>query len=135
MRLLNRNKQTLWYANPTGSEYVTDTNGLKTGEKRITYGEPVKLKISVAAYPTANSLGSNSRAYLDTQGIETEYHYRAVTYDLNCGMQEDSIVWYGRNPTETVDEKETAVPHNCKVVRKAPSLNCVAYYLKEVDVK
>ena len=35
MRVLSRNKQDIWYANPTGFTYKTDSNGLKTGEKEI----------------------------------------------------------------------------------------------------
>lgn len=146
MRVLARNKKDIWYANPVATSYVTDNNGLKTGEKEITYGTPVKEKMSMAISSGANNLGSQGIASLEPFGIVTGYTARAVTEDLNCPMSEESHVWYGIEPTrtmtvtktvngETVTENvEVPVPHNYTVVRKATSLNHLIYYLKEVDV-
>ena len=146
MHVLERNKEYLWFANPTGEEYVTDTNGYKTGERRITYGTPTKAKMSMAISSGANNLGSQGMAELERFGILTGYTHRAVTDDLSCTMNEESLVWYKIEPTrattvtktvngQTVTEEvEEPVPHNFKVVRKAQSLNHLIYYLKEVDV-
>lgn len=134
MHVLGRNKQYLWYANPTGSSYRTDSNGLKTGEKTVSYGNPVKARMSMALSSGANNLGSQGMAELQRYGITTGYTHRAVTDDMDCPMNEESLVWYNISPTKIVDNKEVAVPHNFKVVRKAISLNHVIYYLKEVDV-
>lgn len=146
MRLLARNKQTLWFANPSGSEWVTDSNGLKTGEKNIVYGNPESAKMSIAISSGANNLGSQGMAELERFGIVTGYTHRATTEDMNCSMGEESIIWFGVphertvQTTETVDGVEQTVdtveilPHNFKVVRKATSLNHLIYYLKEVDV-
>ena len=146
MRELNRNKQTLWYANPTGETAVTDENGLKTGEKEITYGSPVAVRMSVAVSSGANNLGSQGIAELEPYGITTGYTHRAVTEDLSCDMNEESIVWYRIEPTHE-EQRQTTVngetvtvaeevpnPHNFVVVRKSLSLTHVTYYLKEVDV-
>lgn len=139
MRLLERNKQDLWYANPTGWQYAEDTNGFKTGEKTITYATPVKTRMSMAISSGANNLGSQGIANVEPYGITTGYTHRAVTEDLSCAMGEESRVWFGIHPTRTVtiDGKETEVPvpHNFEVVRKAKSLNHLIYYLKEVDVQ
>ena len=146
MRVLERNKKVLWYANPTGTSYVTDNNGLKTGEKEVAYDTPVKVRMSMAISSGANNLGSQGIAELEPWGIVTGYTARAVTEDLNCPMAEDSHVWYGIEPihTETrtttvngqttTEEVEVPNPHNYTVVRKATSLNHLIYYLKEVDV-
>lgn len=134
MHVLERNKQYLWYANPTGEQHVTDSNGLKTGEVQITYGTPVRERMSMAISSGANNLGSQGMAELERYGITTGYTHRAVTEDLNCAMSEESLVWYRIEPTEEVDGKTVSVPHNFKVVRKAVSLNHLIYYLKEVDV-
>ena len=131
MRTLVRNKRPLWYANPTGSEWVTDEHGLKTGDKKITYGEPVPTKMNVSISNGADSLGSQGRAVLDQYGILTTYTHRAVTDEMDCGMNEESIVWFGITPT---DDEENPVPHNFKVVSKASSLNHLVYYLREVKV-
>ena len=134
MRVLERNKQDIWYANPTGVTYATDTNGFKTGEKTITYGNPVKTRMSMAISSGANNLGSQGIAEVEPYGIVTGYTHRAVTEDMSCAMSEESKVWFGIEPTKVVDNKEVAVPHNFEVVRKAKSLNHLIYYLKEVDV-
>lgn len=142
MHVLGRNKEYLWYANPTGEQYVTDANGYKTGERKITYATPTKVKMSMAISSGANNLGSQGMAELERYGIATGYTHRAVTDDMDCPMGEESLVWYKIEPTRTVEETvdgqtvetEVPVPHNFKVVRKAQSLNHLIYYLKEVDV-
>ena len=130
MHVLERNKEFLWYANPTGEEYVTDTNGYKTGERKITYGAPVKVKMSMAISSGANNLGSQGMAELERFGIVTGYTHRAVTDDMSCPMNEESLVWYKIEP----EKNGNPVPHNFKIVRKAQSLNQLIFYLKEVDV-
>ena len=139
MHVLDRNKEDLYYANPTGWAYVTDLNGFKTGEKLISYGKPVKTRMSMASSSGANNLGSQGMAEVEPYGLQTGYTHRAVTHDLSCTMYEESHVWYKITPTRTVTkngiETEEAVPHNFVVVRRSPSLNHVTYYLKEVDVQ
>ena len=146
MHVLERNKEYLWYANPTGETYATDANGYKTGEREITYVTPTKVKMSMAISSGANNLGSQGMAELERYGIATGYTHMAVTDDMDCPMGEESLVWYKIEPTriETREriingqrqEVQTLipVPHNFKVVRKAQSLNHLIYYLKEVDV-
>lgn len=145
MRLLARNKQTLWFANPASSTYCTDSNGLKTGEKQITYGTPKSARMSIAISSGANNLGSQGMAELERYGIQTGYTHRATTEDMNCEMGEESIVWLGiphertvetqvvvDGQTQTVETTELT-PFNFRIVRKAKSLNHLIYYLKEVD--
>ena len=134
MHVLERNKQTLWFANKTGEGYVTDANGFKTGDKDIRYTEPVQVRMSMAISSGANNLGSQGMAELARYGITTGYTHRAVTEDMDCPMNEESLVWYRIQPTKEVDGEIVPVPHNFKVVRRAESLNHLIYYLKEVDV-
>ena len=147
MRLLERNKETIWFANPKSSEWVTDTNGLKTGEKTVTYDDPQSAKFSVSISSGANNLGSQGMAELEMFGIVTGYTHRATTEDLNCAMSEDSILWFGVPHEQIVETEETVngvtqtvkttviLPYNFTVVRKARSLNHLIYYLKEVDTQ
>ena len=65
MRLLERNKKDLWYALQTGTTPVTDANGHKTGEKNASYGNPVKVRMSMAISSGANNLGSQGIAELE----------------------------------------------------------------------
>ena len=146
MRVLARNKKVLWYANRVSSSQIVDSNGLKTGNKRQTYSDPVKVRMSMAISSGANNLGSQGIAELEPYGIVTGYTARAVTEDLNCPMDEQAKIWYGIEPNhtemrtktvngQTVTEEVTVPnPHNYVVVRKATSLTHLIYYLKEVDV-
>lgn len=130
MRVLNRNKKTVWYANLIGTEPILDDNGLMTGQYEEKYTEPVKVRMSMAISSGANNLGSQGMADMEMYGIKTGYTHRMVTEDMKCPITEESLIWYGIDAGETADE----VPHNFKVVRKAVSLNHIIYYIKEVDV-
>ena len=127
MHTLARNRKDIWYANPLSWEYATDSNGYKTGEKIAIYGEPVHDRMSMAISSGANNLGSQGIAEVEPYGIVTGYTHRAVTYDMNCPIAEESRIWFGIEPTN-------GTPHNFEVVRRAESLNHIIYYLKEVDV-
>ncbi len=139
MRLLLRNLQDVYYANPTGWTYAQDANGFKTGDKEVSYSEPVKVRMSVAPSLGTNSFGTQSLATIEPYGMVTGYTHRAFTTDMKCSMSEESRVWYGITPTITVIEdgveREEHVPHNYEVVYKTAGLNHLIYYLKEVDVK
>ena len=135
MRVLERNKKELWFANRLSESYVTDSNGLKTGEKQQNYGEPQKLKASMSISSGANNLGSQGMVTLDPYGITTAYTHKAITEDMSCTMDEESRVWYGIEPFIEVNGEQVKQPHNFRVVRKAKSLNHLIFYLKEVDVK
>lgn len=146
MRILERNKKDIWYATRASSTYVTDSNGLKTGEKEQTYSDPVKARMSMAISSGANNLGSQGIAELEPYGVVTGYTARAVTEDMTCPMDEQSKVWYGIMPSHTetrtmtvngqvvTEEVEVQNPHNYTVVRKAKSINHLIFFLKEVDV-
>ena len=146
MRLLSRNKKDIWYANRNSETYVVDSNNLKTGEKQQTYGTPAKIKASMSISSGANNLGSQGMVTIEPWGLTTAYTHNAITEDMNCPLNEEAILWYGREPTQIVtitktvngetvtEEQEVPVPNNFVVVRKAVSLNHLIYYLKEVDV-
>lgn len=117
MRTLERNKTTLYHAEYV-SEAETTRNGLKTGHYESTYTTPVKERMNIS--PARGS------AVSEEFGINTDYTKTAVTSNMNCTMDENSIVWIGVEPSSTVDN------HNYVVVRKAQSLNSITYALREV---
>lgn len=128
MHTLNRNKQDLWYSLKIRTEEVRDEQtGLLTGEHRVIYSEPVETRMSMSISSGANNLGSQGMVTLDPYGITTAYTHRMVTHDMNCPINEESLIWIGRTPTDGA--------HNFKVVRVARSLNHIIYYVKEVDVR
>lgn len=128
MHTQNRNKQDLWYSLKIRTEEVRDEQtGLLTGEHRVIYSEPVETRMSMSISSGANNLGSQGMVTLDPYGITTAYTHRMVTHDMNCPINEESLIWIGRTPTDGA--------HNFKVVRMARSLNHIIYYVKEVDVR
>ena len=144
MRILKRNKQTVWFANRIGSEPVLDANGHRTGDKNQVYGPPEKTKMSWAESSGSVGLGTSGMATLELYGIVTNYTARAMTDDMHCTLDEESRVWHGIEPTRTVtveriengetvtEEQEEPVPHNYVVARRVPSFNHIVYYLREV---
>lgn len=137
MRVLSRNKQDIWFDNliKNATVLIEDQNGNKTGEKQQAYTDPVKARMSMAISSGANNLGSQGMVTLDPYGITTAYTHKAITEDMSCTMDEESRVWYGKEPYIEVNGEQVKQPHNFRVVRKAKSLNHLIFYLKEVDVQ
>lgn len=124
MRMLLKNKRTIYYALYTGKTENVDSYGNKTGEYVENYSAPIELKINVSA----------ARGSLDLEqfGINTQYTKTMVTDDLNCPIDEESILWIDRVPDS--NGEAGSVKHNYAVVQVAKSLNQITYAIKEVSV-
>lgn len=117
MRSLERNKRQIYYALQTGEEKLYDEYGNETGESVPTYGEVTALRCNVSA-----AVGEE---VVQAFGSFTNYTRAISITDNNCPIAENSIVWFGAEPTE---------PHNYIVTRKADSKNGILYALREVKV-
>ena len=114
MRDLRRNQREIHYAllvkgkgkDEWGNE--DETNG---------YAEPVPFRIS----KSANKGEASAQAF----GADLQYDREMVTHDMACPIDEYSRIWIDRDPTE---------PHNYEVAAVSPSLNCIRYALKRVNV-
>lgn len=118
MRSLNRNKRLIYYALRTGETAITDEYGNETGEPMPTYGEVTPLSCNVSA-----AVGID---VVQAFGNITAYSRTICVSDVNCPIDEESVVWFGVNPQTD--------PYNYIVVRKADSKNGVLYALQEVTV-
>ena len=67
---------------------------------------------------------SLGRAELESFGINSGYTHTIVTDDMECPIDEHTIIWYGVEPTK---------PHNYVVIRKAVALNHIIYALEQVN--
>lgn len=121
MKALERNKQTIYFANYTGRSEVTDSNGLYTGETEISYTDPVKTKVNVSA--------SRGEAYIDLFGTDLNYTNTIAT-DKDLGIDEHSILWVGKEAYQG----SVITPHNYIVASVAKSLNSFVYAIRKVDV-
>lgn len=126
MKTIQRNQTEVWYALYGGETELLDGDGNRTGEYEITYGDPVKAWMVVS--PARGS------ALREPFGIETDYTKTLITGDMDCPLSEDSVLWIGVEPSETVNGQVVANPYNYRVVRVAKSLNYIVYAVKEVDV-
>ena len=116
MHTLARNERTFYYATYQGETKQYDEDGNYTGENVVSYSEPVQAKMNISP-----SLG---RAELESFGINSGYTHIIVTDDMDCPINEYSIIWYGIPTTEN---------HNYVVIRKAVALNHILYALQEVN--
>jgi len=117
MRTLDKNKQTIHYKPYSGATPVTDEDNLLTGEDEVSYGKLKEMRCHVSP--------ASGLATQQIFGIETNYSKVLITDDMNCGLNEYSIVWV---------DKPTTGPHDYVVARRSVSLNYIAYGLMEVDV-
>lgn len=118
MRVLEINKQPMWYALLTGKTEIIDQYGNHTGTFRLNYSQPV--------YYPVNMSQSRGTANVDEFGINANYDRTFVTTDMACPIKEDSIIWFGKNPATD--------PHNYVVYQIANSLNSITIAIRGVDV-
>lgn len=119
MRTQALNRTKFYYALYIGNTELQDDNGLYTGEKGPSYGEPVLYKKGNISPATGNS---------DTEQFgKLEYYDNViVTADMNCPIDENSILW--------VDEKDTTKPHDYIVKKVAKSKNGISIAIAKVKV-
>lgn len=117
MRALNRNKRRIHYALYTGETANVDEYGNETSESTPTYGKITALMSNISA--------ASGQEAVQAFGGFTGYTRTMFVADGTCPIEENSIIWFGVEPTK---------PHNYIVVRKADSKNGILYALQEVTV-
>lgn len=122
MRLLDRNKQTIYYRNYSAMTPIT-VDGLETGEYTKTYGE---LK-SAQAY-VKSAIGNNAA---EPFGDFTDK--QRVVYLKDTDINEFSILWVGIDPSPDNNGVPT-VPHNFTVSGVAKGLNHYRISILKVEV-
>lgn len=143
MRTLNKNKRTLYFSTYKGETAYLDENGDSTGEYIASYFPPEKVRMNIAA--------AKGDAERDPFGISEPYTNTLVTADMDCAMDESSVIWIGANPIleeasfgQMIDGKmhwfdsdsneigqTDAYSH--VVVRKAESVNSITYAIRKVS--
>lgn len=122
MRLLERNKQTIYYRNFDGMAAITK-DGYETGEYAKAYGSMNVLKAYVksavgnsAAEPFGDFSTKQRTIYLDA---------------TNTGINEYSQIWVGIDPV--IVNGEPTVPYNFDVVGVAVGLNHIRISIRKVE--
>lgn len=125
------NKSTIWYSNLVQgeSEPVLDRHGLMTGDFVQKYTKPVSLRAALSESIGLNNLSAQGVAELDAYGITTNYTHRMIVEDMDCPLDEESIVWHDRDPGDNPYD----VPYEFRVIRASKTLNYKMYYLRQVN--
>lgn len=127
MKLLTRNTVAVWYALYSSDTLVTTTdewgNVLKTGEHKVSYGTPVKIRASVSP--------ASGEAQEEMFGTNLSYSRVMIVSDKNCPIDENSVLWIGSEPE--FDDDDNPV-YEYRVAAVARSLNNVSYALRRREV-
>lgn len=118
MRCLERNKQEFYYC----------LYGVK--ERKDEYGNSVK-GYGEAISMSANISPATGNTQVEPFGTEIEYDKVIVTDDVNCPIDENTVLFIDKEPIFTTNGE----PLNDYVVKKvAKSLNSISYAVSRVNV-
>ena len=117
MKTLRRNQTLIKYATFKDKAEILDGNGYRTGQFTNRYN----AKTDLWAYVSA----ARGETQLDMFGVNVNYTKTLIVDDVNCPIDENTILWI---------DNLTAEPYDYIVVQKAKSLNGISYAIRKVDV-
>jgi len=127
MRSQQRNMTPFWYRLYSDNAPITTTdewgNTVETGEYNIGYSDPVSM--------CANISPASGASITEQFGNLDNYDKVIVTTDMDCPIDEDSVLYIGITPTQTDGEWSK---HNYVVRRVAKSINGISIAVRKVDV-
>lgn len=134
MRTLNKNTQTMYYANQDRIvpiyEYYEDEDGntipLDTGETKLVYGEPIEFKGNI-------SLSNGGEVEVQEFGLsQADYSAILITSKNTLPITETSLIWHTTEPTKDIDGNTNEFSADYRVVKVSDSLNVSKYALQKV---
>lgn len=122
MRCLRRNKKVFYYSNFIKKDSVKDDKGFDTGEFRLLYTEPKRVKGHV----------SSARGTSTIEQFGSDLRYDKVIYldDPDFPIDEHSVLFVDKKPEHDEDGNPL---HDYVVKKSARSLNSVAYAISRVN--
>ena len=117
MKTLERNKRTFYYATYQGEQMLTDSEGNFTGERGITYSEPVKVR----GYVSPANGGANAEVF----GTQQSYDKTIILNGGNWPIDENTVVYIDSDP-------KNAERYDYKVTGVAESLNHTTIAISKV---
>ena len=134
MRSLAREMRTVWVSSYAGKTPVLDEQGRLTGEYVVARSKPFPVRC------TLSPNGGNT--YADGFGWGVSYDRTLISYDIDTGITEDSVVWVDCVPELdksgelVVDENGLpTVPWDYAVGQVAVSYEVTNVALRKVEVK
>lgn len=130
MRCLERNKHKFYYCTYRDKEYVLDSDGHRTGDMCATYNAPVEIRASISATTSMTSATRGAFSDIAPYGVVLNYDRRIVVDDLNCPIDELSVLCVDVEPV--YDEENHLINFDHEVIKKVKGLNDITYYIKRI---
>ena len=124
MRLVKRNLKTIYYQLYEGKIPVLDEEGYETGDMEVSYTDPVPMKVNIS--PARGSAQS------EFFGTDLSYDKVMITDDMNCPINENSVLFVDRVPEQ--EDGELLNTYDYVVKRVAKSLTHISYAISRVEV-
>ena len=118
MRVVQRDKRTVWYAFYNGVTEIINSDGEYTGEYEVNYTTPVKARMNVS--------GGRGAADVAMFGFDSRYARSIVTEDLTTPFNTETVFWIETDPATQ--------PHDYRVVGVSRTINQVVLALEQVEV-
>lgn len=119
MRVMERNKRTMWLSKPTRKQLLDD-NGYRTGEYINTWSEPVEYRVNVSA-PSGDASSSPF-------GTNETYDLTLIDDNNKLDIAEGDRMWFSKEQPNVKDV------NNCyEVKRVSPSLLFCSFGLTKVN--
>lgn len=122
MRLLNRNKQSIYFRLLTRDDPVTDENGYLTGERDVEYSSPEHLRCNVSR--------ATGESVAQLFGTQDDYDKIILTEDMGCPIDENSVLI-----VDDLEGRHRTGWYDYIVKRVAKTLNVIAYAISYVKVQ
>ena len=124
MKIMERNKRTLWYLLYDRNAHAVDAEGNETGEEIIGYKPAVALRANVS--PASGS------SQVEQFGNLAGYDKVIVTDDMSCPIDENTVLFVDKEPEYR--EADGKPLYDYIVKRVAKSMNIIAYAVTKVSV-
>ena len=124
MKIMERNKRTLWYLLYDRKAPAVDAEGNETGEEIIVYKPAVALRANVSP--------ASGASQVEQFGNLAGYDKVIVTDDMSCPIDENTVLFVDKEPEYR--EADGKPLYDYIVKRVAKSLNTIAYAVTKVSV-
>lgn len=123
MKIMERNKTPFYYLLYWKKERLTDSEDYETGEEKVYYYP--------AVYMEANISPASGFAQTEQFGNFINYDKVIVTDDINCPIDENSVLFLDKAPAYDADANPL---YDYTVKRVAKSLNSISIAVSKVTV-
>lgn len=123
MRIMQKNTTEFWYCLYKETQSIEDEYGNETGEQKVIYSAPVKMEANISA--------ASGTTQVEQFGNFTSYDKVIVTCDLNCPIDENSVLFIDKMPEFNNDGSPT---YDYIVKRVAKSINSISIAISKVVV-